>query len=327
MSKVTAKAPANIAFIKYWGKKDEALRLPLNSSLSMNLSHVFTLTTVDFLSDLAEDEIEMGGEKLVGEEAERIIEHLERVRKLASIKLKAKVKTKNNFPKGTGIASSASGFAALTLASTKAAGLNLSEKKLSILARLGSGSACRSIPDGFVEWLKGNSHQTSYAHSLYPPDYWDLVDIIAVVTKKGKKVSSAEGHGRAESSLFLSARVRAMGAKVRLLKKTFKEKNFTKLGEIIEEETLNMHAVMMTSKPSIIYWLPKTIQLMLAIRQWRQEGLESYFTIDAGATVHIICLKKDAGKIKEKVLRLRGIDRVIVNYPASGAKLVKSYLF
>lgn len=327
MKKATGKAPANIAFIKYWGKKDPNLRLPLNSSISMNLSNVFTLTTVEFLSELDEDEIEMERERIVGKEAGRIITHLNRVRKLAGIKFKARAKTKNNFPKGTGIASSASGFAALTLAATLAAGLDLSEKELSVLARLGSGSACRSIPDGFVEWIKGSSHKTSYAHSLYPPDYWQLVDVIAVVTKKGKKVSSTEGHGRAKSSLFSAARVRAMETKVRLLKKALKEKNFTKLGEIIEEETLNMHAVMMTSKPSIIYWLPKTIQLMLAIRLWRQQGLESYFTIDAGATVHIICLKKDVGRVKEKVFRIKGIDRLIVNYPAPGVKLIKDHLF
>jgi diphosphomevalonate decarboxylase len=148
--KATAKAPANIAFVKYWGKKDSSIRLPLNSSVSMNLDNVFTITTVEFSPYLAKDKIEIVGEKLSGEGIKRVVSHLDRIRKLAKIKQKARVKTKNNFPKGSGIASSASGFAALTLAATKAAGLDLSEKELSILARLGSGSACRSIPEAPV---------------------------------------------------------------------------------------------------------------------------------------------------------------------------------
>jgi len=167
MKKATAIAPANIAFIKYWGKKDERLRLPMNSSVSMNLSNVFTKTTVKLLPHLKRDEIVFLGEKTTKKEEKRAIKHLERIRKKARIKTKAKVVTRNNFPKATGLASSAAGFAALTLAGTAAAGLKLSKKELSILARLGSGSACRSIPDGFVEWKKGTSSLTSYARMLF----------------------------------------------------------------------------------------------------------------------------------------------------------------
>ena len=133
MRKVTAIAPANIAFIKYWGRKDEKLRLPANNSLAMNLSNVFTITTVEFLENLKQDQIKMAGEKLDDKSKKRIVDHLERIRNLANIKVHARVVTKNNFPKGTGIASSASGFAALTLAATTAADLKLSQKQLSIL--------------------------------------------------------------------------------------------------------------------------------------------------------------------------------------------------
>ena len=327
MKKTTAKAPANIAFIKYWGKKDPILRLPLTNSISMNLNNVFTVTTVEFLPDLNTDQIEITGGTLAEKENQRIIVHLDRVRKLANIRLKAKLKTKNNFPKGSGIASSASGFAALTLAATKAAGLNLSEKKLSILARLGSGSACRSIPDGFVEWIKGHSHETSYAHSIHSPDYWNLIDVIIVVSKKEKKVSSTKGHQQAKSSPFLETRVKGIRTKIKRIKQAIKSRNFTLLGETIEAEALNMHAVMMTSSPSILYWAPKTVEIMLAIQQWRQEGLETYFTIDAGATTHIICQKKDLNQLKEKISGFRGINKIIVNRPGKGAKLVKTHLF
>lgn len=325
--KATVKAPANIAFIKYWGKKDEKLRLPLNSSVSMNLDKIFSLTTVEFLPELSEDEIEMAGEKIDNKEAKRITEFLDRVRGWAGINLKAKVVSKNNFPKGTGIASSASGFAALSLAATKAAGLDLTEKDLSILARLGSGSACRSIPDGFVEWIKGHSNETSYARSLYPPNYWEIVDVVAIVSKTEKKVSSTEGHGRAESSPFLATRISAMEKKIRETKKALKDKDFSRLGTIVEEEAINMHTVMMTSQPPIFYWLPKTIEIMLSVQQWRKEGLESYFTIDAGPTVHLLCLSKDKNKVVRKLKKLGGIKEIIINNPSQGARLVNKHLF
>ena len=133
MRKVTAIAPANIAFIKYWGRKDEKLRLPANNSLAMNLSNVFTITTVEFLENLKQDQIKMAGEKLDDKSKKRIVDHLERIRNLANIKVHARVVTKNNFPKGTGIASSASGFAALTLAATTAADLKLAKNNFQFL--------------------------------------------------------------------------------------------------------------------------------------------------------------------------------------------------
>lgn len=327
MKKTTAVAPANIAFIKYWGKKNAKLRLPLNSSVSMNLNKIYSQTTVEFLPTLNDDQIEMVGEKIGERERLRIERHLDRIRKIARIKFKAKVKSKNNFPKGTGIASSASGFAALSLAGTRAADLNLSQKELSILARLGSGSACRSIPDGFVEWRKGNSNKTSFAHTLYPPNYWKIVDIVAIVTKTEKKVSSTEGHARAESSSFLSSRILRMGSQVRLVKRALKKKNFSQLGLVIEKDAVNMHAVMMTSQPPIIYWLPKTVEIILAVKHWRKEGLESYFTIDAGPTVHIICQEKDATGVRNELSKMRGIHKISVNYPSVGARLTKSHLF
>jgi len=327
MKKTTAKAPSNIAFIKYWGKADPKLRLPLSSSISMNLSNIYTITTVEFSKDLKEDKVEMDGGMIRQEEMTRVTKHLDRVRILAGIKLKARVKTKNNFPKGTGVASSASGFAALSLAASRAAGIKLSKRKLSVLARLGSGSACRSIPDGLVEWQKGIDSNSSYSYSLYPPKYWSLVDIVVMVDTKEKKVSSTEGHELAKESPFFTARVNGLRQKLKAIKKTMKNKNFEKFGEILEEETLNMHAVMMTSIPPLLYWQGKTIEIMQAIRNWRQEGLKSYFTIDAGPTVHIICLKKDVSSVKRKLAQISGIKMLIVNQMAKGAHFLNKHLF
>lgn len=293
----------------------------------MNLSNIYTITTVKFEPDLKKDQVEMDGEMLRNEEITRITKHLDRVRSLAGIKLKARVKTKNNFPKGTGVASSASGFAALSLAASGAAGLELSKRKLSILARLGSGSACRSIPDGLVEWRKGKNSHSSYSYSLYPPKYWSLVDIVAIVDTKEKKVSTTKGHGLAKESPFFAARVKGLRQELTAIKKTIKDKNFDKFGQILEKETLNMHAVMMTSTPALLYWQGKTIEIMQAIRSWRHLGLKSYFTIDAGPTVHIICLKKDVPAIKRKLSKISGIKMLVINKATKGARLSNKHLF
>lgn len=319
--KITAKAPANIAFIKYWGKKDETLRLPMNSSISMNLSGVYTTTEVEFSDNLESDQVRLDGKLAEGKERERVVKFLELVRKLAKINTRAEVSSKNNFPKGTGIASSASGFAALALASTSAAGLSLSEKELSILSRKGSGSACRSIPDGFVEWKAGDTNYTSYAHSLYQSDYWDIVDVIAIVGRKSKKVSSTEGHAKAYSSPFYKTRISGMKKKVRDIKAALSDKNFTKFGEIVESEALNMHAVMMTSEPSLIYWYPETLSLIHEVKDWRRDGLEVYFTIDAGPNLHLICLGKEVYKLKNKLKKLE-VDEIIVSRACDGARIL-----
>lgn len=320
--KAKAQAPANIAFIKYWGKRDGKLRIPANSSISMNLSNAYTVTTVEFDSKIKGDTIVIDNRKIIGDEKERISQHLTRIRKLAKIKSFTKVVSQNNFPKASGIASSASGFAALTLAASKAANLNLSEKELSILARLGSGSACRSIPDGFVEWEEGSSSQSSYAHSLYPPDYWAICDLVVIVGEASKKVSSTEGHVIAESSPFYKPRIEGIKDKIKDLKNALKNKDFTKFGETLEAEALNMHTVMMTSKPPLYYWQPETLKIMLAVIELRNKGIEAYFTIDAGPNVHVICQAKDVLKVKNRLKEISGIKRTIINRPSLGARVL-----
>lgn len=316
--KATAIAPSNIAFIKYWGKKDEELRLPENGSISMNLSNLTTATTVEFSAKFKEDEVVINGAGIL---AKRVVEHLDRVRKLAGINLKAKVVSNNNFPDGTGLSSSASGFATLTLAATKAIGLNLDEKELSILARQGSGSACRSIPDGFVEWAGEG------AESLYPQDYWKIIDVVAVISQEKKHVSSTEGQKFASSSPFFQTRLDNIGEKIKRFKKVLSTKNFTKFGEIIESEALELHAIMLTSTPSLIYWQPETVKLMKLVKKWRDEGLEVYFTVNTGQDIHLITEEKNKEILVERLKKIKEVKKIIVNQPSAGARLSDKHLF
>lgn len=324
--KATSQAPSNIAFIKYWGKKDEALRLPENGSISMNLSNLLTTTTVEFNSEYREDGITINGIK-ESNEGSRAIMHLDRIRKLANINDKAKVVTKNNFPTGTGLSSSASGFAALTVAGVKAVGLSLSEKELSILARQGSGSACRSIPDGFVEWLDGDTSDTSYSISLYPENYWDIVDVVAVVSKNKKEISTTEGQKLVDSSPFFPVRLQKIKDIIKLIKQYMAEKNFQAFGELLESEALELHAIMLTSKPSLIYLLPASLRIMHAVKEWREEGLAVYFTVNTGQDIHLICQAKDAEIVSQKAMEIEEVSKTIINYPARGANLLEDHLF
>src|SRR3989344_3152024 len=288
MSKATAIAPSNIAFTKYWGRKDEALRLPENGSVSMTLSDLLTTTTVEFSPKYKKDEVIINGGGVEDGEADRIIKHLDRIRKMAGINLKAKMVSQNNFPIGTGLSSSASGFAALSLAASKAAGLDLSEKELSILSRQASGASCRPIIGGFVEWLDGDSSETSYSVQIFPPDYWAIVDVVAVVSETKKKVPTSVGHQSAQSSPFLPTRLSRMKEKNILVKKLIKERNFKAFGELIEQEALELHTIMLTQYPPLIYWTPGTLQIMKLTSLWRTQGLPVYFTINTGQDIHLI---------------------------------------
>lgn len=319
--KATAVAPANIAFIKYWGKADEALRIPLNDSISMNLSGSYTTTTVDFSVEYANDDVSLISGDFSDKEKARVIEGIMRIRNKTGITQYARVVTKNTFPKGAGAASSASGFAALTVAGFTAVGVKLSEKELTVFARLGSGSACRSIPDGFVVW------QGESAYSLYPHDYWDLRDILVIVDSGMKKVSTTEGHKGVKTSPFWKKRNDAVSARMIRITNALKEKNFKELGEVIEEDCLDMHKVMQTQTPPLLYWNDTTKIIMDAIREWRKQGLPVYFTIDAGPNVHLICEKKDQTHVVKYLGSIQGIQEVIVNTPAPGAHVSNIHLF
>lgn len=196
----TAVAHPNIAFIKYWGNRDAALRIPLNGSISMNLAGLETRTSVRFDESLSSDQFALNGQIQAGKPLHRVSVFLDGIRRLANLRLFAVVESENNFPLGAGIASSASAFAALALAGSQAAGLNLPEKDLSRLARLGSGSAARSVPSGYVEWQAGQSDADSFAFSIAGPDHWKLVDLIAIVDPLEKVTGSSEGHDLAATS-------------------------------------------------------------------------------------------------------------------------------
>jgi len=326
-SKATAIAHPNIAFVKYWGRLDDKLRLPMNNSISMNLDPLSTITTVEFSDVYKKDDIQVLDSQTKKSDTSRVTAHLELIRKLMKIVTKARVVSKNTFPQSSGVGSSASGFAALTLAATKAIGLDCSEKELSILARQGSGSASRSVPTGFVEWIAAASSNESFAYTIAPYNHWDIRDIIAIIETSPKRVSSTKGHLQINTSAFYNARLAKLHQTLAEVRTAILEKNFRMFGEAIEAEAISLHVVSMTSKPAIFYWAPATLRLIQAIQNWRLGGLEVYFTIDAGPNVHLICEAKNEQKVKQMIAVLDGVREVLVAQPGEGVKLSENHLF
>ncbi len=307
----TALAHPNIAFIKYWGNRDDALRLPASGSISMNLDGLQTRTTVTFVPDLTTDTLTLDGLPAAGPALERVSAFLDLVRRMAGLERRAAVVSENNFPMGTGIASSASAFAALALAATRAAGLALSESELSRLARRGSGSACRSVPGGFVEWLPGTGDADSYAVSIAPPAHWDLADCIAVISREHKATGSARGSALAATSPLQAARLADAPRRLDLCRAALRGRDFEALAAVAELDSDMMHAVMMTSSPALFYWQPATLAVMQAVREARAGGLPVFYTVDAGPNVHVICEAARAEQTAEWLTRLPGVQAVM----------------
>jgi diphosphomevalonate decarboxylase len=328
--RATARAGSNIAFIKYWGVSDPVLNLPLSNSISMTLADAHTTTSVEWDTNrmLMNDEVTIDGTRLDPKRAERIVRHLERIRTLGNVTYRARVASQNNFPMASGIASSASGFAALTVAACAALGLELTPAQLSGLARRGSGSASRSLFGGYVEWEKGRDDATSVARQIQPADHWDLVDIVAIVSAAEKAVSSESGHLLAISSPFNMARIDHVDAQLMEVRSAIATRDIERLGVAIERDALAMHAVMMTSTPSLLYWQGGTLEVLQAVRRWRElDKLPVYFTIDAGPNVHLICEGAYRSAVADRLRELKSVQQALVSKPGPGPKLVDTHLF
>lgn len=317
----TAIAHPNIAFIKYWGNRNDALRLPANGSISMNLDGLQTETTVEFASGLPADQLTIDGKPANADQTHRVSEFLDLVRGLAEITQPARVASKNNFPAGAGIASSSSAFAALALAATTAAGLQLSEAELSRLARRGSGSASRSIPGGFVEWLAADNDEGSFSASFAPANYWDLVDCIAIVSEAHKATGSTQGHHLAGTSPLQAARVQDAPRRLQACREAVLQRDFATFAEIVEQDCHLMHAVMMTSNPALHYWLPASLAVMQVVRDLRADGAQVCYTLDAGPNVHVLTPANEVAQIAATLEGIPGVIRVSRTKPGGPARL------
>lgn len=302
----SAFAPSNIALCKYWGKRDKELNLPVNSSLSISLGELGSATEIK-LSENHFDEIFLNNERVDPESLfyRRAIDFINLIR--PSNDLNLKILTFNSIPTAAGLASSASGFAALTMALNDFFGFNLSKEDMSVLARMGSGSACRSIYNGFVKWNKGSNENGLDSYAEFIPVLWSALRIgIVEVTAESKKVGSRNGMNQTvETSRLYKSWPKQAADDLDKIEHAIREKDFQLLGKTAEQNACSMHATMLSGFPPLIYWLPETVAAIHKIHQLRAEGLPLYFTIDAGPNVKILFEEQNTNVVKEQFPKLK----------------------
>jgi len=313
----SARACANIALAKYWGKADVKRNVPAVPSVSLTLDQLVTETRVRFDRSLGADLVRLDGRRATETEADRVIAMLNRVRRQARLRVKARVSSHNHFPTAAGLASSASGFAALAAAASAAAGIGFNARRLSALARASSASAARSIYGGFVELPAGSRGDVELAaRQVAPPEHWNLRLVVALTEPGQKKVGSTEGMERSrKTSPYYQAWLEQAPKWSRKIKRAIKERELDTLGAAMEQSTLAFHCCAITSDPPIIYWAPATLAALATVRGLRERGVSVWATMDAGPHVKALCAASDASRVRQALDRTEGVTRSWVAKP------------
>lgn len=327
MKIVKIQTHANISLNKYWGKRDEKLFLPTKSSLTISLSELKTTTFIQKLSKLNffpesnknlannQDVIYINGTQPLDIHRQKILVFLNFFRRQYGIKDFFKISTTNNFPTAAGLASSSSGFAALALGLDKVCNLGLGKKELSILARQGSGSACRSIEGGFVLWHKGIAldGNDSYAEQIFDHTHWHELCIIVVVVKTQTKfIGSREGMRMTVStSKYYNTWLEKSAQRLPLLIRAIEKRDFTTIGQLTQNDWQDMQQVMLDTTPQLNYWTEESYKVINTIRKLCQKGLECYFTTEAGPNIKVLCLENNQNKIRSELEKISGIIQII----------------
>jgi len=317
VTRTSVASPANIALIKYWGAVDLERALPLNPSISMTLRECVTVCTAAILPGGGEDLIQIAGADGIladapGRFARAVAAHLDRLRARAGRDVPIRVATRNTFPTAVGLASSAAGFSALAVAVTRLLGLRLGADELAELARAsGSGSAARSVVGGFVEWGMAGAGDSAAIRVLADASHWDLRDVIAIVDETPKDVSSREGHRRAPGSPHYAARSAELPRRLEVVRAAIAARDLAAMGDVIEEEAIELHLIAMSSRPPIFYWEPGTLRVLERVRRLRADGVPAYATMDAGANVHVLCEPAWEADVQAALVELPDVVRVI----------------
>ena len=318
--RATALAHSNIALAKYWGKASVEQNLPAVPSLSLTLEGLNSRTTVAFDAALPEDHVVLDGLELSGRALQRASALLDAIRQLAGLGWHARVDAENDFPTAAGLASSASGFAALVVASAGAAGLALSAGQLSALARQASASAARSLFGGFVALRAGSDA----AEPVASAEHWSLSMVVAIVGAGPKATGSTEGMlHTAATSPYYAAWVDSAPGLFDAVHAAVLNRDLAALGQSMEQSTLMMHASMLAARPALAYLTPSSWAVIEQVYRLRKFGIEAYFTMDAGSHVKVLTERHTEQKVLEALVAVPGVDRVLVCRPGRGARLLE----
>lgn len=317
----TAQAQPNIALVKYWGKLDAALNLPAVGSLSITLDRPVTRTRVRFDASLDRDRFLLNGHEEPAMAA-RVSRCLDSLRHHARSELRATVSSENDFPTGAGLASSASGFAALVVAADAALNTGLSTQQLADLARQASGSAARSLLGGIVELELADATGSTALQRLCTPQDWPLSVAIAITSLQAKAVGSTEGMERSRlSSPYYRAWTDSAPSDLAEARAAVRARDFQALAGVSEYSCLKMHALAMSSRPGLLYWNGASLECLHRIRALREAGLPVFFTVDAGPQVKAVCLPEALDTVATELSRVPGVQQVLRCGLGAGARL------
>jgi diphosphomevalonate decarboxylase len=317
--RATAIAHPNIALIKYWGKRDAPANLPAVGSLSITLDAMRAHTTVEFDAARSGDLVLLNGAEDAAT-TRRVSACLDLLRRRAGVRHGALVRSDNDFPTGAGLASSAAGFAALVTAAAAALGLRLPAADLAEVARIGSGSAPRSLLGGFV-LLRNDPAGGASLEPVLSPAEWPLRVVIAITATQPKAVGSRDGMERSrDTSPYYAEWVRSHAADLAAGTQLVRRHDFAGLAELAEHNCLKMHAVMLTTRPALIYWAPATLACIQAVTELRRAGTPVFFTVDAGPQVKAVCLPAAAATVAAALTAVPGVTRVMESGLGAGAR-------
>lgn len=320
-----AQAQPNIALVKYWGKRDAVLNLPATGSLSVTLESLWTRCQVRFAPNLKEDVFILNGQPGSEKELARVTETLNRLRHRAKTRLHAEVVSENNFPTSAGLASSASGFAALVTAAAHALTLDPPRDELAAQARQSSGSAARSMFGGFAEILPGKAADGSdcIARQVAGPAHWPMTVVIAITDETAKTVGSTEGMIRtASTSPYYKAWIETSEKDLAAAHTAVLDRDFQMLADLSEHNCLKMHALMLSARPPLLYWNAATMECINAVRDLRDAGVPVFFTVDAGPQVKAVCLPEAAGRVVSVLEKISGVKKILRSGLGEGARKI-----
>ncbi len=315
---VWAVANSNLALVKYWGKADEGAMHPAAPSLSVTLDSLSTAASIELCEDATEDRVE----GLPPPAAAMVRGFLAAFRARFGVRARARVQVASNFPVAAGLASSASTFAALAKGLSAAAGLGLEDGALAELARIGSGSACRSVYGGFVEWRPEGGR--SVVEPVAPKEHWRLRIFVAVTSERPKAIGSSAGmHQTAATSPYYGSWIESGTADFPEVRTGILERSLSRVGPVAERNCLRMHAAAMAAVPPLVYWEPATLAVMRRVWELRERGIEAYFSIDAGPQVKVLCEDSSAGAVESAIAAVSGVLRVLAAEPGDGPRIVR----
>jgi len=306
--------------IKYHGLKDEDLRIPFHDSISVATAPTVSHTTVEF-GRFKKDSASVDGRDLSGRELERVMSVVDVVRERSGVEYKLKMVSVNNFPSNVGLGASASGFAALAVASCKAAGLKLTLEEMSAIARRGAGSASRSVTGAFSRWKAGHEDEESYSYQIESESF--QIGIVVALIPAFKYTESA--HKAVLGSPFFHSRLAYIHGALAEMENAIRKRDIEKIGALAERDSLILHGITMTGLDEMILWRPETVKVILEVRKMRSENLPAYFSIDTGATVYVNTKPKHIREVEGRIKEL-GIGTIVCGVGGS-AKTTEKHLF